>query len=269
MDNQTEIPKVTTDQSTVIVPLQSDNIVNPQVIPQPAQEQQEATVIMGGNAYSKTTNIPIESPVESGKLYSATHSMVNGRCAWCQLDNPSREHLESHVPTAGAPSKYKPEYCEKLIEHMSKGYSFDSFGAVVDVCEDTLYEWKKVHLAFSDSYKKGRTLSLYEWEKMGIHATQGKPFLYRRKVSSKGSDGSIIIKEVEEQGAFNATTWIFNMKNRFGWKDRKDFTTNDKDLPSNNLTDEQLDTVIGTKIRKAGITPAIAGEGTENSGQSA
>jgi len=174
MDNQTEQPTVITDQSAVTVPLQSDNIVNPQVIPQPATE-----------------------------------------------------------PTPlGAPSKYKPEYCEKLIEHMSKGYSFDSFGAVVDVCEDTLYEWKKVHLNFSDSYKKGRTLSLYEWEKMGIHATQGKPFLYKRKIASKDQAGNAVVKEVEEQGSFNATTWIFNMKNRFGWKDRTDHTSGDEKIAS-------------------------------------
>ena len=27
----------------------------------------------------------------------------------------------------GRPTKYKPEYCEMLIEHMSEGLSFESF----------------------------------------------------------------------------------------------------------------------------------------------
>jgi hypothetical protein len=43
----------------------------------------------------------------------------------------------------GPPTKYKPEYCEMLIEHMSEGYSFDSFSAIVRVGRMTMYNWCK------------------------------------------------------------------------------------------------------------------------------
>ena len=63
----------------------------------------------------------------------------------------------------GRPSKYKPEYCKMLEEHMEGGLSFECFGGVVGVSEDTLFEWKKVHPSFSESYKKGRTKSMKHW----------------------------------------------------------------------------------------------------------
>lgn len=31
---------------------------------------------------------------------------------------------------------------------------------------------------------------------------------------------------------FSATLWYMNMKNRFGWRDKQDFTTNGKELPA-------------------------------------
>lgn len=35
---------------------------------------------------------------------------------------------------------------------------------------------------------------------------------------------------------FSATLWYMNMKNRFGWRDKQDFTTNGKELPTPILT---------------------------------
>lgn len=42
-------------------------------------------------------------------------------------------------------SKYRPEYCEMLIAHMSKGFSYDTFAADVHCGRQTLYDWEKVH----------------------------------------------------------------------------------------------------------------------------
>src|SRR3990167_10988627 len=105
----------------------------------------------------------------------------------------------------GRPTDYKPEYCKKLEEHMKRGLSLEAFGAVVDCSEDTLYEWRKVHPEFSESYKKGKSHSLQFWEELGLVGTT-------------------------EGNHFNAPTWIFNMKNRFKWKDRHDITTDDEKL---------------------------------------
>jgi hypothetical protein len=88
-----------------------------------------------------------------------------------------------------------------LIEHMSNGLSFESFGAVIDKNPDTLHQWAKTHPDFSESLKRGEIKSLFFWEKVGIAGTVGK--LPR----------------------FNVAGWINNMSNRFrkrGWR-RGDF----------------------------------------------
>ena len=62
------------------------------------------------------------------------------------------------------PTKFKEEYCKQLIEHMSLGYSFESFAGKIDVDRDTLYEWKKVHESFSDAFRKGKAKMLLKDE---------------------------------------------------------------------------------------------------------
>jgi transposase len=101
------------------------------------------------------------------------------------------------VAKAGRPTKYKPEYCELLIEHMKAGLSFEAFGGVVagGVAKDTIYGWVRKYPAFSDAKKIGESLSRLWWEKVAVLGMTGK------------------IKN------FNATVWIFSMKNRFGWRD--------------------------------------------------
>ena len=51
-------------------------------------------------------------------------------------------------------SRYKPEYCDKLIAHMSKGLSIDTFGATVNVSRATIYEWASRHREFAEAKEK-------------------------------------------------------------------------------------------------------------------
>ena len=76
--------------------------------------------------------------------------------------------------SGGAPSKYNPSYCQELIDHMSTGYSFESFAGKIGVDRDTIYEWRKVHPAFSDAFRCGQSKMLYKDEttlNMGIDNT--------------------------------------------------------------------------------------------------
>lgn len=131
---------------------------------------------------------------------------------------PKSDQKLAEKPKTGRPSSYRPEYCQKLIEHMSKGYSFDSFAAIADVNPDTLYEWAKVHPEFSETKKKAFARSLLFWEQQGISG------LWTSKEES-----------------FNTALWIFNMKNRHKWTDRVDVTEHSQPTGLEKTSDDELD----------------------------
>ena len=68
----------------------------------------------------------------------------------------------------GRPTKYKPEYDEMLIKHMTNGYSFESFAGIIEVNQDTLHECAKVQISFSEAKKIAFAKCQYFWEKVGI-----------------------------------------------------------------------------------------------------
>lgn len=102
----------------------------------------------------------------------------------------------------GRPTKYRKQYCQELVDHMRQGLSFESFGGVIGVSKQTLYEWMQRHPDFSDARRKGDTLSLLVWEKLGIAGMTAK------------------IK------FFNGHIWALNMKSRFKWSDRMEVEQN-------------------------------------------
>ena len=98
----------------------------------------------------------------------------------------------------GRPTKWKDEYCELIVEFMGQGYSFEAFCGHIGITTETGYQWVKKKPEFSDAKKRAVNESRIFWEKLGIGGTVGK---------IKG---------------FNCAAWIFNMKNRFGWRDRQE-----------------------------------------------
>jgi hypothetical protein len=124
-----------------------------------------------------------------------------------------------HLPM-GRPSKYQPEYCEMLIKHMSEGLSFESFGGVVNCHDDTLRNWCELFPEFLDARKRGLQANKIFWERVGVDGAMGKI------------------------PGFNATSWIFNMKNRFKWTDRLESNTNHSgkiDIPAVTFVVESSD----------------------------
>lgn len=100
----------------------------------------------------------------------------------------------------GRPSKYKTKYCDMIIDHMAEGYSFESFGAIIDVNQDTLHEWAKRHEEFSEAKKLAFTKSRYYWEKTGIEGLQ-------TTVMRKGN--------MTVTKTLNVRVWELNLKSKF------------------------------------------------------
>lgn len=76
----------------------------------------------------------------------------------------------------GAPTKYKPEYCQDIIAYFNDDQirivedkngkpilrltfpTYAGYAAKIDVDKDTLIEWSNVHKEFSDAYKKAKSI---------------------------------------------------------------------------------------------------------------
>ena len=67
----------------------------------------------------------------------------------------------------GRPTKYKPEYCEAIIDHMSEGASMTSFAASIGVARSTINEWIDNNPEFSESVKVGKAVCAAWWERVG------------------------------------------------------------------------------------------------------
>lgn len=98
---------------------------------------------------------------------------------------------------AGRPTLYREKYCEDVIEWMAQGFSFESFAGKIGVSVETLYEWTRRHPPFSEAKKIAFAKCSVYWEKAGREGLWG-----------------------DKNNVFNSSVWIFNMKNRFKWKDR-------------------------------------------------
>ena len=100
----------------------------------------------------------------------------------------------------GRPTKYKPEFCERVIELGKQGASKVEIAAELGVHYHAFLNWQDKYPEFAQSVSEASRLCQAWWERKGREATFG------------GCEG------------FNATAFIFNMKNRFpdSWRDRKE-----------------------------------------------
>lgn len=92
------------------------------------------------------------------------------------------------------PSKYKPEYCEQVIELMSEGCSIEEVAFELKIRKQTLYNWTEQYPEFLDAIEIGRELSLGWWMKEGRNGIKEK--------------------------VFQTGLYVIQMANRFGWSSK-------------------------------------------------
>ena len=104
---------------------------------------------------------------------------------------PKSEHKKN-----GRPTKYKPHYCDEIIELGKQGKSRVQCATYFEVHTDTLYEWANVHSEFSEAFKKAKDFAESYWENK--------------------------IHDMMESGELSqvSPTYMFYMKCRFGWRDK-------------------------------------------------
>lgn len=103
--------------------------------------------------------------------------------------------------------KYNKEMCKIAEQVLADGESLAAICAELNITRSTLYEWRDTYPEFSDAISRGLQKAQREWEKIGQNGTKG----YYEK--------------------FNASSWIFTMKNRF----REDYKE-DKEVKSDSTS---------------------------------
>jgi len=100
----------------------------------------------------------------------------------------------------GRPTKYDPKFCDTVQASGAEGKTLAEMANDLDVDRSTLNEWCELHQDFSRAVKRGLDKAQAWWENNGRVATFG------------GFPG------------YNATSYIFQMKNRFkdDWRDAPD-----------------------------------------------
>lgn len=100
----------------------------------------------------------------------------------------------------GRPTLYDPAYCERVIASGQDGKTLAGMAEDLDIDRGTLNDWMVAHDEFSRAVKRGLQKAQAWWEDQGRIATFG------------GIDG------------FNATSYIFQMKNRFkeDWREKQE-----------------------------------------------
>lgn len=132
------------------------------------------------------------------------------------MSNPQGDSKPKH-PGGRPPLEFKDEYCKMIKDHMAKGFSFESCAGLLGVHKETLYTWAKKFPQFSDAKREAFELSRLFWEKAAID----------NLVNTSESGYDELGNKVSRSKSLNSTAWIFNMKNRFGWRDRVEISAND------------------------------------------
>lgn len=113
---------------------------------------------------------------------------------------PAVEQTKKRV---GRPSKYNDDYALRLLALMEDGLSFEACCGDLGITKDTGYRWAKEYPEFGHAKDLGEVRGQLFWEKAAI--------------SGMWSD---------KESRFNTTAFIFVMKNRFNWKDKKELSGN-------------------------------------------
>lgn len=135
---------------------------------------------------------------------------------------------------AGRPTGFKPEYCKQLIDHMAKGFSFETFGATIGVHRGTLYDWANLYPEFAEAKSLAFDSCQLEWEKIG------REYVINESSTDCDEDGN----RSSQSKSLNASVWALNMKNRFKWRDKQPEEVEKVNVNVSTLSDEELKKIL-------------------------
>lgn len=104
----------------------------------------------------------------------------------------------------GRPTKYKPEYCERIIELGKEGYSHAEIAADLEVDKASLYDWAAAHEEFSTALRAAKTYEQAWFEREARSNMKNRDFnanLWYRSAASRFREDYTERKETQLTGA--------------------------------------------------------------------
>jgi len=122
---------------------------------------------------------------------------------------------------AGRPTLYREEYNEQARKMCLLGATDADLASFFEVNEDTIYEWKNVHPAFSDSIKQGKEQADAEVADRLFKRAMGYE---HDDVDIRVVDQQIVQTKIRKYYPPDTAATIFWLKNRqkAKWRDRID-----------------------------------------------
>ena len=120
----------------------------------------------------------------------------------------------------GRPTKYDPEFCERVIEFGKIGMCWEEIAAALDINYDTFWNWRKIYPEFTEATTRAKQYEYAWWLTAG--------------------------REGQFQRGWNAQGWALQMRNRFGDKFRlRDVDPTEAREPVNSeVLREQIDSKL-------------------------
>lgn len=126
---------------------------------------------------------------------------------------------------AGAPTKYKEEYCSQAEKLCKLGATDAELADFFEVNEDTINEWKKVRPEFSESIKSGKILadsnvadSLYQRALGFEHDSEEIKVMYDKETNDQYIE-RVPIKKKYPPDTTAAIYWLKN-RQKDKWRDK-------------------------------------------------
>jgi len=76
----------------------------------------------------------------------------------------------------GAPTSYKPEFCERVIELGKQGYSPSQIASDLEIGRASLHDWGKKYIDFSAALTRAKNEEQAYWEKTGHDSLKADKF---------------------------------------------------------------------------------------------
>lgn len=98
---------------------------------------------------------------------------------------------KANTSAVGAPTKYRPEYCARVIELGKQGKSYTQIASALDVAKMTIYTWMAENKEFMDAMTRAREEAQVWFENVGqegLFADKFQASLWAKQVSCRFPD---------------------------------------------------------------------------------